>query len=122
MVVCAVFEFSMLAYTYATLGDAAQEGIRYAMMHGTDSANCSGPSSGCGDSTGANVKSVVNSVAAAAFHDTSAMTVTPSWPDSSSAPGSRVKVTISYSYIPYVKIPGNYLPTLHLIAEGRIVF
>src|ERR1700722_8001717 len=31
-----LFELSLLAYTCSVLNDAAQEGVRYAMMHGTD--------------------------------------------------------------------------------------
>lgn len=122
LVVFAVFEFSMLLYTYTVLGEAAREGIRYAVVHGTDSATCSGPSTGCGDSTGNNIKSVVTNYAAESFHDTSAMVVTPSWPDSSSQPGQRVRVQITYTYIPYITIPGNVTPTMSLSAEGRIVF
>ena len=120
LVVFAAFEFCMVIYTYATLGDAAQEGIRYAIIHGADSANCSGPS--CTDSTGANVKAVVNSVASASLHNIASITITPSWPDSSAQPGSRVKVQITYNYIPYVSIPGNVAPQMNLTAEGRIVF
>jgi len=122
LVIFAVFEFSMVAYAYAVLGDAAREGVRYAVVHGTSSGTCSGPSAGCGDSTGANVTTVVKQYAAYSFHDASNITVTPTWPDSSSAPGSRVKVNLSYSYIPFVTIPGGVTPTMTLSSEGRIVF
>jgi Flp pilus assembly protein TadG len=117
-----IFEFCMTVYTYSVLGDAAREGVRYAIVHGTDSGNCSGPGSGCGDSTGSNVIAVVNGFAAVSFHDTSGMTVTPSWPDGTSTPASRVLVTITYPYIPYVQVPGFNAPTMQVTAEGRIVF
>ena len=32
-----------LMYAYSTLADAAKEGIRYAIVHGTGNTNCSGP-------------------------------------------------------------------------------
>lgn len=117
-----IFEFCMLVYTYSVLGDAAREGVRYAIVHGTDSTTCSGPSTGCGDTAGSNVTSVVNGYAAVSFHDTSGMTVTPSWPDGTSTPSSRVVVTISYPYVPYLYLPGFNAPTMHITAEGRIVY
>lgn len=116
-----MFELCMLTYTYSVLGDAARQGVRYAIVHGTDSSTCSGPSSGCSDSTGANVISQVKSAAAYSFHDTSQMTVTVSYPDSSSAPPSRVNVSIQYTYVPYIKLPG-ITQTVDLNAEGRIVY
>lgn len=117
-----IFEFCMLIYTYSVLGDAAREGVRYAIAHGTDNNSCSGPSTGCGDSTGANVISVVKGYAAVSFHDTTNMTVTPSWPDGTSTPSSRVIVTVSYPYVSYLSLPGFNPPTMNITAEGRIVF
>ena len=117
-----IFEFCMSIYTYSVLSNAAREGIRYAIVHGTDSSSCSGPSSGCGDTTGSNVTALVNSYANVSFHDLSAMTVTPSWPDGTSTPNSRVLVTISYSYIPYLVLPGFTAPQMRVTAEGRIVY
>ncbi len=117
-----IFEFCMTVYTYSVLGNAAREGVRYAVVHGTDNSSCSGPSSGCGDSTGSNVRSVVNGFAAVSFHDLSGMTVTPSWPDGTSTPSSRVVVTITYPYVPYLQVPGFNAPTMKVTAEGRVVF
>ena len=101
-----IFEFCMLVYTYSVLANAAREGVRYAVVHGTTNTLCSGPSSGCGDSSGGNVVAVVRSYAALSFHDLRAMTVSPAWPDGKSTPGSRVVVTITYPYISYLQLPG----------------
>ena len=117
-----IFEFCMTVYTYSVLGNAAREGIRYAIVHGSDSASCSGPGSGCGDSSGSNVTAVVKSYAAVTFHDMSAMVVTPSWPDGTSTPTSRVVVSISYPYVAYLALPGFSPPTMQVTAEGRVVF
>ncbi len=117
-----IFEFCMTIYTYSVLNNAAREGVRYAIAHGTDNSLCSGPSSGCSDSTGANVTNVVKGYAGVCFHDISGMTVTPSWPDGTSTPSSRVRVTISYPYVPYLSLPGFNAPTMQTTAEGRIVF
>lgn len=120
LLIFAVFEISLMMYTYVTLGDAVQEGVRYAVVHGATSSNCSGP--GCGDSTGTNIVAAVDSVANVSFHNISRMTVTPSWPDGDAQPGHRVKVLLSYSYIPFIKIPGDWAPTMQINAEGYIVF
>jgi Flp pilus assembly protein TadG len=117
-----IFEFCMTIYTYSVLNNAAREGVRYAIAHGTDSTTCSGPSAGCSDSTGANVTNVVKGYAKVCFHDISGMTVTPSWPDGTSTPSSRVIVTINYPYVPYLTLPGFNAPTMKATAEGRIVF
>ncbi len=117
-----IFEFCMSVYTYSVLGDAAREGIRYAVVHGTDNGSCSGPSSGCGDASGSNITAVVNSYATVSFHDLGGMTVTPSWPDGTSTPSSRVVITITYPYIPYLQVPGFDAPTMKITAEGRVVF
>jgi Flp pilus assembly protein TadG len=117
-----IFEFCMTVYTYSVLSNAAREGIRYAIVHGTDSTSCSGPSTGCGDTGGSNVTAVVNGFAAISFHDLSRMTVTPTWPDGTSTPSSRVVVTISYAYVPYLTLPGFDSPHMQVTAEGRIVY
>ena len=114
------FEISMLIYTYVVMGAAAKAGVRYAIVHGKLSGSCQGPSTGC-DATAANVKSIVNSYAALSLHDTSALTPTVTYVDSTSAAPGRVQVQIQYSYIPYVNFPG-FSPTLVASAEGRIVF
>lgn len=121
LVVFLIFEFCMLVYTYSVLGDAAREGVRYAVVHGTRSGSCSGPSLGC-DSSGSNVIAVAKGYAAVSFHDTAAMVISPAWPDGKSTPGSRVTVTITYPYISYLKLPGFHSPTMTIKAEGRIVF
>ena len=117
-----IFEFCMLVYTYSVLGNAAREAVRYAIVHGTTNASCSGPSSGCADSSGSNVIAVANGYARVSFHDIRAMVITPSWPDGKSTPGSRVAVTITYPYVSYLHLPGFTSPNMMIKAEGRIVF
>ena len=116
-----LFELCMLTYTYSVLGDAARQGVRYAIVHGTDSGNCSGPSSGCGDASGANVVAIVKSAAAYSFHDLTNMTVQVTYPDLASNPPSRVDVTIDYTYVPYIKLPG-IANSVQLSAQGRIIY
>jgi Flp pilus assembly protein TadG len=116
-----MFEICMLVYTSSVLGDAARQGVRYAIVHGADSSNCSGPSIGCTDSSGANVVSIVKNSAAYSFHNLTGMTVQVSYPDASSAPPSRVDVVISYTYVPFIQLPG-IVQTLNLNSQGRIIY
>lgn len=116
-----LFEMCMMTYTYSVLGDAARQGVRYAVVHGTDSGNCSGPSIGCADASGANVVAVVDSAAALSFHDLTDMTVQVTYPDLASTPQSRVDVTVDYTYVPYFKLPWVLHPA-ELSAEGRISY
>ncbi|GAC1655191.1 MAG: hypothetical protein NVS9B15_15970 [Acidobacteriaceae bacterium] len=116
-----IFELSTMMYCYVVVGEAAKEGVRYAIVHGLASGSCSGPSTGCADSSGANVITVVKSYAANSLHDTSAITVQANYLDSSSASPSRIQVKVAYTYIPYIKFSW-IAPTLVASAEGRIVY
>ena len=116
-----MLELSMLIYTWNILSNAARQGVRYAEIHGTDSSLCSGPSSGCADSSAANVSAQVQQYAAMSYHDLSQMNISVAYPDGSSAPPSRVMVSLQYTYVPYLKLPG-ITRSLNVTAEGRIVF
>jgi Flp pilus assembly protein TadG len=119
-------EMFVLIYTYSVLADAAKEGVRYAVVHGTGvgTANCSGPGGGgvtCTDATANNVITKVTNYTSYSFHDSSAMTVTPTYQDGSSVPPNRVRVTVSYIYQPIFGL-GWPTVTVNAAAEGRIVF
>ena len=116
------WELLMAMYTASVMADAAKEGVRYAIVHGSNSTLCSGPnlSNPCAyDAPGDQVVSTVKAYAKASLHDTSAISVTVSYPDGSNEPPSRVAVTVTYSYVPYINLP--FAPTLTTKAAGRIV-
>lgn len=119
--VLGIIEFSMMAYSFGVVEEAAREGVRYASIHGTDSTNCSGPSSGCVDSSAVNVSSDVTTYANAYAGNISRMNVTVTYPDAASTPNSRVQVAISYQYQPLFAFPGTP-PTLNISAVGRIIY
>ena len=101
-----LFELCMFSYTCSVLNDAAQEGVRYAIMHGTDSSICSGPDTECtNQSPYSNVQAVVTAAASASLHNTSAMTVTVSYTNSTAATGNPVAVKVAYTYVPYLNLP-----------------
>ena len=119
-------ELIMLIYTYNVLADAAKDGVRYAIVHGTGTGatNCSGPGGGgvtCGDATGTNVRTLVANFAGLSLHDTSTMSINTTYPDGSSVAPSRVRVVISYVYQPFFGL-GWPSVTVNAAAEGRIVF
>ena len=105
-VVFSVFELGWLMYTYSVLADAANEGVRYAIVH-----------SG-GDPAGTQAK--VKAFASTSMHDVSAISVSVTSPDGTYAPPNRVRVTVTYTYIPFLP---QFItaPTMHSFAEGRMV-
>lgn len=104
-----VFELGWLMYTYSVMADAANEGVRYAIVHsGGDPAN---------------TKARVITFAQTSLHDVTALSkgVVVSFPDGGSAsPPNRVRVTITYKYVPWLS---KYIttPTMTTYAEGRMI-
>lgn len=116
------FELCMFTYTQAVLGDAARVGVRYAIVHGTDSTLCSGPSTGCADSSGANVVSQVQNYSSKWINTPKSVTVTVTYPDASSAPPTRVNVAVTYTYLPFFAGNSSIAIPIRATAEGRIVY
>jgi Flp pilus assembly protein TadG len=116
------FEMFMLVYSYNILADAAKEGVRHAIVSGSNSPNPAGPTAGTSSDCTTNVapvKSVVTSYASLTFHDISAMTVNVCYLDGNNIAPSRVQVTVRYPYVPYFVLPLS--PTIYAAAQGRIV-
>ena len=101
-----IFELGWLMYTYAVMADAANEGVRYAIVH-----------SGA-DPTGTQTK--VQTFAAASMHDVTAISIAVTAPDGSYTPPNRVRVTVTYAYVPFLP---KYIgaATMTTYAEGRMV-
>ena len=122
-----IVELIMLLYTYNVLADSAKEGVRQAIVLGSDSSNgtTSNGSHTCSTTFTAaqSVYSTVCSYAATSFHDVTGMSVSVSYPDTSNAAGNRVQVTVSY---PYKSLLGLAWETttinINAAAEGRIAF
>lgn len=102
-----VFEIGWLMYTYSVMADAANEGVRYAIVHsGGDSAGTS---------------SRVKTFAGTSLHDVSALTVTVSNPDGDYIPPHRVRVQVSYTYVPWLSNFMTSPPSMSAYSEGRMV-
>lgn len=119
LMVFAVFEFSMLAYTYSVLYEAVHQGVRYAEVHGYDTGNTS---TGCTTASSNSVIAAVKKAASSSLHNMSAMQVSVCYPDTTGAkPLSLVQVTVQYTYIPYVNVPG-VSQTMSVSSNGRILY
>jgi Flp pilus assembly protein TadG len=101
-----VFEVALAMYTYTVMGNAANEGVRYAVVHNM--------------SSDAATIDKVKAFAATSLHDTSAISVTVNDPDGDYNPQHRVTVTVTYTYVPWLR---GYIqpPTMTTFAEGRMV-
>jgi hypothetical protein len=120
--VLGIIELAMMCYTFGVVSEAARAGVHYASIHGADSANCSGPTTGCGDPTAAHVVTQVTAFAATFIRIATPMTVTVTYPDTggSTAP-SRVLVAVSYTYHPLFGI--SAIGHVFNVAEqGRIAY
>jgi hypothetical protein len=101
-----IFELGWLMYTHSVMANAANEGVRYAVVH-----------SG-GDPSGAEAR--VRSFAATSLHDVSAIHVRVFPEDGDYAPPHRVSVTVTYTYVPWLS---RFIstPTMKTYSEGRMI-
>jgi Flp pilus assembly protein TadG len=120
MVLAGVVEVGRMVLVYNTIANAAREGTRYAIVHGADqTVSPSGPGNPC---TCTDVKTVITNFASAGLVNTSAMTITVSYPNGNTA-GSPVTVKVLYTYDPFVNFFGSILNTqLGSTSEGIITY
>lgn len=124
-----MLQMIFLMHSYTTIADAAKEGIRYAIVHGTGNSTCSGPGTSavtCTDTTGANVKTAVVNFAVTSFQNVTAADVTVSYnPNNANGTnpcnvaGCMVQVQVSHTYRPFFFNWPNI--TLNAAAGGRIM-
>lgn len=99
-----VFEVAWLMYTYTVMADAANEGVRYAIVHSGDAAGTT---------------KVVKNFAKTSLHDTSAISVSVTFP-SGSTPPNPVQVSVTYTYVPWLNSLVS-TPTMTTYAKGMMV-
>lgn len=111
-----IFELCMIVYAYTALAGAANEGLRYAIVHGAPA--------GCATDTTtltANTKTHVVEYARLSLQRITADNVDVSFPDGSCAAPNRVSIRITYAYVPFSKF-FTTVPQLRAYAEGRVVY
>jgi Flp pilus assembly protein TadG len=106
-----IIELSGALYSFVVLSHAADEGLRYAIVHSSD-----------GNALVANTTAKVVKEVSISFHDTSGMTVTVAAPDGSFAPPNRVSVSLRYPFVPYLRLFLPDPPTMTAFAQGRMVY
>src|SRR5579864_1540756 len=126
-----LLQMILLMYAYNTLADAAKEGVRYAIVHGTGNTNCSGPGiTGqvtCPDASPYNtLRQVVVNFASVSFQNVTLNDVNVSYnPGGANGgacnkPGCLVQVTVSHTYNPLFGFSWARI-TLNAAAEGTIM-
>ena len=125
-----LIEFSFWVYAYNVMADAAKAGVRYAIVHGSNSILPSGPkcTSGCTtqancSSNSPNVGDVQNEVkkwAKFSVYATSSINVTVCYLDGTNSAPGRVQVKVSNPTTPFFSRLWTTAPVT-ATAEGRIV-
>ena len=121
LLIFGIFELIMLLYTYSVLADSAKEGVRYAIVHGSESSSATGPTCPCSAIDGVAGTGVVKTYARYSFHDTTQMIVTVAYPDLKNTVPSRVRVVVSYPYQWLFGFSWGAV-TVNAASEGRIAF
>jgi Flp pilus assembly protein TadG len=119
IVLLGVVEMGRMVLVYTALNDAARAGVRYAIVHGSDS---SAQVAACNPCTDGLATTVQNFASTGLVHGSNVTTVL-TLPDSATKPGSRVDVTVSYTYDPLVSYFSSKLNvSMGATSEGVIVF
>jgi Flp pilus assembly protein TadG len=117
-----VLEIGRMLLVYTAIADAAREGVRYAIVHGSSRATGSANNDASGPSSNpTQVVTVVDNFAGTGPITVSRLIVSVTYPGSSNAPGQTVNVSVIYPYDPLV----TYFPaTLRLgsASQGVILY
>jgi len=133
--IVSMLELIMLMHTYNTVADAAKEGLRYAIVHGSgnsipctqgSTADIDGPAAPPGTVPGyGSGYGIVKTYAQYSLHDMSGTTITVNYldnvplADANKAP-HRVQVVVAYPFHPMFGL-GWPTVTVYAAAEGRIM-
>jgi hypothetical protein len=134
--VLGMIELISLVHTYNVLADAAKEGVRYAIVHGSRNSIPVVPPCPCTDIDGPAAPSgtapgygsgygVIKTYAQYSLHNLSGITITVNYPDTGSGVANqapdRVQISVAYPYHPFFNLGWPTL-TVNAAAEGRIMF
>lgn len=101
----AIIDFGRYVYYVQILNNAAREGTRYAIVHGSASLDPTGP--GSSDPAGDKVKAVVRNYAIGVIGTGVELAILPTW-DPDNGRGNPVSVRVTYQFrsvIPIVPLP-----------------
>lgn len=97
-VLFAIISLAMTVYTYSFVANAARDGVRYAIVHGSRSSS---------PASSSDIQTYVRNEAQGIRP--SSISVSTSWTPNNS-PGSTVSVQVSYSYHPFYPFANVTLP------------
>jgi hypothetical protein len=131
ILIAGFIEMIVLLYAYVSVADAAKEGMRYAIVHGTLSNSCNGPgdplkpSLTC-DGTYAGVITAITNYSNLSGQripsgEISITYTNPTGGSACSAPSCGVQVTIAHPYRPFFGFGWPSL-TLHVASKGTVTF
>ena len=101
----AIIDFGRYVYYVQILNNAAREGTRYAIVHGSASLDPTGP--GSADQFGAKVKGVVRNYAIGVIGTDAVLAIDPQWAPNN-VRGNPVTVKVTYQFrsvLPLVPLP-----------------
>ena len=106
MLVFGMIDIGRAVWHYNALAEATREGTRYAIVHGGDSSDPSGPGSAyyTPPHSDTQVSQVVENHAGSL--NTSQLTVETTWIDGTNEKGNRVTVSSQYTYTPIFNMFG----------------
>jgi Flp pilus assembly protein TadG len=140
VLVLSIVEMTFFVSTYNVLADSAKEGVRYAIVHGKNNSQPSGPTCPCADIDGPPAPpgtipgygsgyGVVKTFAQYSLHDVTGtkLTVTVTYGPADTVAvtplnktPNRVQVVVAYPYKPFFGL-GWPTVTVNAAAEGRIM-
>jgi Flp pilus assembly protein TadG len=106
LIVFGMIDVGRAVWNYNTLAEATREGSRYAMVHGANSSDPSGPGSAYYTPPNSDTKVTETVARYSSGLDSSSLTVESEWPDGTTDVGSHVTVTSRYTYDPMFNFLG----------------
>ncbi len=100
MLVLGVIDVGRAVWNYNTLAQATREGTRYAIVHGANSSQPSGPGGAYYTPPNTDTKVTQTVQQFGSGLNQSQLTVQAQWTDGNNQPGSHVKVTSNYTFQP----------------------
>jgi Flp pilus assembly protein TadG len=101
----AIIDFGRYVYYVQIINNAAREGARYAIVHGSNGLPPTGPPD---EPSGAAVKAVVRNYLVGVITDPSVLDIQPTWPDGQNVREDTVSVLVIYQFhsmLPIVPLP-----------------
>lgn len=122
LILFSIIDFGRYVYYVQILNNASREGARYAIVHGANSFQSSGPAAPgftSSDPSAANVKAVAKQNAIGVVGSASTLRIFADYPDTWNRRGDRVKVSIQYDF--KSMIPIVPLPPITITGESTLV-